>query len=108
MFVVVYGWRVKPGKENQFREGWRRATEAIVKRYGSYGSRLHRADDGRFVAYAMWPDEAAWQAFFDNKTPSDPQASALVRDAVAEETPGGEPLFKLNVTDDLLKPMPAP
>jgi heme-degrading monooxygenase HmoA len=108
MFVVMYWWQVKPGKDAQFREGWRRATEAIVKRYGSYGSRLHRAADGHFIAYAMWPSEAAWQNFFDDKTPADPEASALVRDAVAEQAPGGEPVFKLTVTDDLLQAMPAP
>ena len=108
MFVAIYWWRVKPGKEDQFREGWRRATDAIVKRYGSYGSRLHREADGRFIGYALWQDEKAWQMFFDDKTPSDPQASALMRDAVAERAPDGEPMLKLTVTDDLLAAMPAP
>jgi len=105
MFAVVYWWRVKPGMEEQFREGWRRATNAIVKRYGSSGSRLHRAQDGRFVAYALWQDEATWQRFFDDKTPVDAEASALMREAVLERAPGGEPLFKLEVTDDMLQPM---
>ena len=50
MFVAVYWWRVHPGKEDQFRAAWRRGTEHITRIYGSYGSRLHRERDGRFVA----------------------------------------------------------
>ena len=52
MFVAVYWWRVHPGKEEQFRKAWHRGTELITQIYGSYGSRLHRDRDGRFVGYA--------------------------------------------------------
>ena len=100
MFVAVYGWRIKPGKEEQFREGWRRGTAAIVKKYASFGSRLHREADGRFIGYAQWPDEESWRAFFDNPEPADAAASALFRDAVAETA--AEPLMKLTVLDDML------
>ena len=64
MFVAVYWWRVHPGKEEQFRKAWHRGTEHITRIYGSYGSRLHRDRDGRFVGYAEWPDEATWRAAF--------------------------------------------
>ena len=37
MFIAVYWWRVKPGKEDQFRQAWRRGTELITARYGSFG-----------------------------------------------------------------------
>jgi len=40
MFVAVH--RVKPGKEEQFRQAWRRGNELITARYGAFGSRLHR------------------------------------------------------------------
>lgn len=65
MFIAVYWWRVHPGKEDQFRAAWRRGTELIRERYGSYGSRLHR-------------------------------------DAVCETPDGPDPLFMMQVTDDLL------
>jgi heme-degrading monooxygenase HmoA len=100
MFIAVYAWRVKPGKEEQFREGWRRGTAAIVKRYGSFGSRLHREADGRFIGYAQWPDEQSWRVFFDNPTPSDAEGAALFVDAI--EPAPREPLMKLNVLDDML------
>jgi hypothetical protein len=100
MFVAVYGWRIKPGKEEQFREGWRRGTAAIVKKYSSFGSRLHREADGRFIGYAQWPDEKSWRAFFDNPEPADRDASALFVDAM--EAGPREPLMKLTVLDDML------
>ena len=104
MFVAVYWWRVHPGKEQQFREAWRRGTERITAIYGSHGSRLHRDRDGRFVGYAVWPDEATWQAAFARKMVyDDPEARRMFIDAVAEAPPNGEPVFAMTVTDDLLE-----
>jgi heme-degrading monooxygenase HmoA len=103
MFVAVYWWRVHPGKEEQFREAWRRGTEAITRIYGSYGSRLHQNSDGRFVGYAEWPDEQSWQAAFDRKMVyDDKEARAMFVDAVAEAPADHAPVFAMTVTDDLL------
>ncbi len=103
MFVAVYWWRVKPGKEEQFREAWRRGTEAITRIYGSYGSRLHRETDGRFVAYAEWPDAETWQRAFDARMVyDDPDTRSRFVDAIAETPPGNRPVFTMTVTDDLL------
>lgn len=103
MFIALYWWRVHPGKEEQFRRAWRRGTELITEKYGSYGSRLHRASDGRFVGYAEWPDESTWQrAFAAKMVYDDPETRAAFVDAVAETPPHGEPIFAMTVTDDLL------
>ena len=103
MFVAVYWWRVHPGKEEQFRAAWRRGTEHITRIYGSYGSRLHRERDGRFVGYAEWPDEASWQKAFDAKMVyDDAETRAAFVDAVAETPPGNKPAFTMSVTDDML------
>jgi len=103
MFVAMYWWRVHPGKEEQFRKAWRRGTELITEKYGSYGSRLHRDRDGRFVGYAEWPDEPTWQAAFAQKMVyDDPDTRAAFIDAIAETPKGGEPFFTMTVTDDLL------
>ena len=105
MFVAVYWWRVHAGKEEQFREAWRRGTEAITRRYGSYGSRLHRDRDGRFVGVAEWPDEATWRQAFDARMVyDDPEARAMWLDAIAEAPL--EPAFTMTVTDDLLTRRP--
>ena len=104
MFVAVYWWRVHPGKEEQFRRAWRRGTELITEKYGSYGSRLHENADGRFVAYAEWPDEATWQAAIDAKMRyDDPETRRLFVDAIAETPPDNAPVFTMTVTDDLLE-----
>jgi heme-degrading monooxygenase HmoA len=103
MFVALYWWRVHPGKEEQFRRAWRRGTELIREIYGSYGSRLHRDSDGRFVGYAEWPDEATWRSAFDRKMVYDePETRAAFLDAVAETPADADPIFTMEVTDDLL------
>ncbi|MFT3964667.1 MAG: antibiotic biosynthesis monooxygenase [Sphingobium sp.] len=103
MFVAVYWWRVHPGKEEQFRKAWARGTDLIRERYGSYGSRLHRDADGRFVGYAEWPDEATWRAAFDQKMVYDePETRDAFVDAVAEVPPDADPIFTMTVTDDRL------
>jgi quinol monooxygenase YgiN len=103
MYVAVYAWRVKPGHEDRFREAWRRGTEAITRIYGSFGSRLHRAQDGRFIGYAEWPDEATWRAAFDQKMVyDDPEARAMFVEALEEDSRPGELIANMEVTDDLL------
>ncbi|GGD81049.1 antibiotic biosynthesis monooxygenase family protein [Croceicoccus mobilis] len=99
-FVAAYWWKVKPGKEEQFRAAWRRGTELIRERYGSLGSRLHRDEEGRFIGIAEWPDRASWQAAFDNAMDYDEaETRAAFVDALADWAQ--EPLL-LDVTDDLL------
>ena len=61
MFAVIYRWKVLPGREAQFEEGWRAGTAAIAREFGGWGSRLHRGEDGVFVAYAQWPDRETWE-----------------------------------------------
>ncbi|TVO58788.1 antibiotic biosynthesis monooxygenase family protein [Denitromonas halophila] len=103
MFVVIYWWRVTPGKEAQFREAWRRGTQQIVQIYGGLGSRLHQERDGRFVAMAEWPDEATWQRAFDARMVyPDKAVRAAFVDAIAEVPPDNKPAFTMTVTDDLL------
>ena len=94
MFAVIYRWRLHQGKEQQFASAWHRMTAEIHKRCGSYGSRLHRADDGTWVAYARWPDAAARERCQG----VDPEALASMRQAIAEALPE----IRCQVIDDLL------
>jgi heme-degrading monooxygenase HmoA len=103
MFVAVYCWTVKPGKEDQFREAWRRGTREIARIYGGLGSRLHRERDGRFVGVAEWPDYDTWKRAFDARMVyDDREARAMFVDALAEGS-RSEPAFLMDVTDDLLQ-----
>ncbi len=98
MFIALYRWDVKVGQENRFREGWRRLTEEIYSRRGSYGSRLHRAEDGSWVAYAKWPDKQSWEASSEAAA-VDVEAAAMMRGSINVSYP---PVL-MEVADDLLK-----
>lgn len=103
MYVAVYWWRVHPGKEDQFIDAWTRGTDLIREIYGSYGSRLHRDGDGRFVGYAEWPDKETWQRAFDQKMVyDDVEIRQAFVDAVCEVPPDADPIFTMDVVSDRL------
>ena len=70
MFIALYEFKVKAGFEKQFEENWAIVTQHIYAVRGSLGSRLHKAKDGTYVAYAQWPSEAQ----YDLDTPLPPEA----------------------------------
>lgn len=60
MFVALYEFVVRDGQEQQFCDNWTLLTEGLYLHAGSLGSRLHRCADGRYMAYAQWPDRDCW------------------------------------------------
>ncbi len=73
-------------------------TATIKDRHGTGGSRLHRTDDGEFVAYAVWPSREQWEAA--GKLPStSPEAGARMRACIEQSFP----TTALEVIDDLLR-----
>lgn len=98
MLIVIYRWRLKEGKEAVFRQGWCETTEAIYRMRGSLGSRLHRAEDGTWVAYAQWPDEETWRKAREAGTVNETAAQKMREgsaELISEE--------RLHVVDDLLR-----
>ena len=87
MFVVLYRSKVKPGMEQQFEQGWRHLTIAIREQCGSYGSRLHRGDDGIYYAYAMWPSSQARDDCAAAGLHLAPEAANAMHDAIQEDLP---------------------
>lgn len=81
-FAVLYRWKVRPDAEDDFVAAWRLATAAL-RTIGALGSRLHRADNRDFYAYAEWPSRELWE---DAKTrsPVDGATAALMRDSTLE------------------------
>ena len=98
MFIALYRWELKEGQEERFREGWRRLTVEIRERRGSHGSRLHRAEDGTWVAYAQWPDRRTWERATGVEA-ADGEALEMMRESIEVSHP---PLL-MEVSDDLLK-----
>lgn len=97
MLIVIYRWRLKEGREEVFRQGWCEMTESIYRTRGSLGSRLHRAEDGTWLAYAQWPDEETWRKAREAGTAN--EAAALKMREGSEALLSEERLY---VTDDLL------
>ena len=98
MFVAVYRWKLKEGQEQKFREGWRRRTAEIYRNCGSLGSRLHRAEDGTWVAYAQWPDRQTWEAARQVAV-TDTEAPVMMKESIEASYPE----MLLEVADDLIE-----
>ncbi len=97
-FIVLYRWRLHPGREAGFIAAWSRLTERLKER-GSLGSRLHRGPDGLLYGYAQWPsDEVRLAAFAENL---DPDASEQMSAAIAERFPE----IQLEPVADYLEPL---
>ena len=52
MLAVILEFDVIEGMEEEFRTSWIETTELIYQNFGSLGSRLHKSDSGKFIAYA--------------------------------------------------------
>jgi len=101
-FAVIYRWRLHPGQEDAFAKAWAEVTHAIRDQCGGLGSRLHKTDDGVWLAYAQWPGRAMWDAAVLDDPALQP-AQKQMRDAIAESLPD----IPLTPVADLLVPATA-
>ena len=84
-FVVVYRWKLHPGKEHSFIEAWSAVTQHLLRASGSLGSRLHRGPDQIWYAYAQWESAEARRRAFEK--PTDAALRAQMSSAIAETYP---------------------
>jgi quinol monooxygenase YgiN len=99
VFVVLYRWRTKPGTDERLRAAWLSATKKIMARHGALGSRLHRAEDGSWVAYAQWPDRGSWERMRASP-PAAPEDFAVMSDIAADHGEFPFPYLTMELTDD--------
>jgi len=59
--AVLHRWKVRGGKEDDFAAAWARLTDVMIE-LGCYGARLHRGEDGGYIAYSWWPSKQTWEA----------------------------------------------
>jgi len=97
--LFLYRWRLRPGAETAFTAAWSEATRALLDA-GSFGSRLHRGDDGLWYGYAQWPDAERREAAFAALATS--SAGARMAACVAETLPA----VALTPVADFLRPLP--
>ncbi len=100
MIIYLYRWKIKSGKEKQFEVNWALVTKAILDECGSYGSRLHLAENGEYVGYAQWPDKRTRENC--KLKESSLEARRLMRDAVEFSFPDQY----LEIKSDLLISQP--
>ena len=99
MFTVIYKFKLKENKIQQFEENWSELTKLIYKHQGSLGSRLHKSDRCNYIAYAQWPDKETWESEWNNMPEHSKEISRKMKEACEER----ETLFELEVVEDLLK-----
>ena len=97
-FAVMYRWRIRDGMEERFQHAWEVVTKALRAERGALGSRLHRAEDGTWIAYAQWPTRSAWERSRELGSP-DPAVAATMREATEESF---APLLMCPVCDHLV------
>ncbi|MEN1727474.1 MAG: antibiotic biosynthesis monooxygenase [Pseudomonadota bacterium] len=103
MLAVLLAFDVKPGSEAEFVETWEHTTHIIYQHFGGLGSRLHRSEDGQFIAYAQWPDLEVYES---EQIWTDEHAA--VRQQMRNTLIGGRPasIRILSVVSDLIKDYP--
>ncbi len=99
MLAVLYKFTVKPDQEAEFIQAWKDLTEYIYKYQNSLGSRLHKASDTTFIAYAQWPD----QETFDKANKLLPQEALLSRERMQNVCESIETLYELELVEDALR-----
>ncbi len=98
MFAVIYRFKVKESLEADFTDAWKELTQLIYEHEGSLGSRLHRQQDGIFLAYAQWPDRPTWK----NSGKNLPGSAEKARRTMRETCDSIETLYELDCVEDLL------
>lgn len=95
-FVILYRWRLKPERVEQFRRAWTKVTRIYLEEFGSHGSRLHKGNDGIWYAYAQWPSAEA------RENASGAAAVATSMRAMAGAIEERLPEVELEIVEDLI------
>jgi heme-degrading monooxygenase HmoA len=102
--AVLYRWRLKPGRDEAFREAWAEGTRLIHETCGSYGATLHQDEDGLYWSYALWPSEDARKACFSAHDWFAQDCFITMQDCIDERFEE----IRLTVTNAGLVPPPVP
>ena len=69
---------------------------------GSLGSRLHKMEEGKYLAYAQWPDKKTW----DHSGSNLPESADEVKQKMRETCEEIKTVYGADIIDDLLKENP--
>lgn len=110
MFAVIYRFKLKPEQEKDYQRWWRTVADYFIAQCGAIGSRLHKGEDGLWLAYSCWPDkksrDAAWPGDKapNNELPADVQDAIMNIQALKRENKDLEQYDEicLDVVEDCL------
>jgi hypothetical protein len=94
MIVYFYRWRLRPGRETDFKAAWATVTAAL-RQTGSDGSALFHASDGTWCGIARWPNREARETALNLLELE--SASAAMADAVEQHVETLELTEELNL-----------
>ena len=97
-FSVIYTFEVKPNLIDEFIKGWAGLTKLIYKHEGSFGSRLHKSGENRYVAYAQWPSKEVWENAGKKLPNESNQFKIMMKDSCHHI----DTIFELEIIEDLL------
>lgn len=85
MFVAIYQGYLKAGREKEYQELWNKIASYFIEYRGAIGSCLHRRDeDGLWLAYSRWPDQATRDASWPGENPSSEELPEDIRIAISK------------------------
>lgn len=62
MYITLYQWQLKPGKEQQFIEAWTRLTTQLQNTAPQVSAKLLKTLQGEWVALIEWPSQKEWES----------------------------------------------
>ncbi|HEX6929617.1 MAG TPA: antibiotic biosynthesis monooxygenase [Gammaproteobacteria bacterium] len=84
MFLIIYRWRIHPGREEEFRAAWEELSAQYIQLRGQRDAKLAQGDDGVWVGKAVWPDRDTYILALERGVP-DPRIANRMNAAVAEK-----------------------
>ncbi len=82
MFAVIYQSYLKPGREGDYQKAWHQIASYFVSKRGALGSCLHKAEDGKWIAYSRWPDKATRDASWPGENAPSNELPEEIRQAI--------------------------
>jgi len=104
MFAIIYQFKVLSGRERDFLIAWKELTQMIYQYEGSLGSRLHKASEEVYIAYAQWPSEERWK----NSGKTLPAEAHVIRKSMRDSCSDIQTLYSMEVSEDLLRDHSSP
>ena len=103
MVYVLFHWKIKPGCEQSFKEGWTEIIHRNIEKYGAIGSHLHKSENNHWFSYSQWVSEAH---FKHSQNLHDQHEAARIK-MVNAISKGYQPIVMVPVLDHVVATDPA-